>query len=112
MKKILLFLFLALPIALALPATDTATQPASDVETFLISSEADIAELGLPESCAFEGLGPDCLYKCNLCPPTAQRCSLVCTWVGNCHKDCVQHEVCRYGYKWSEKACRCLPDRS
>jgi hypothetical protein len=54
--------------------------------------------------------GPDCSYKCVVCPPTAQRCNLRCTFVGNCHSDCGFVDVCDDGFKWFESACRCLPD--
>lgn len=53
----------------------------------------------------------ECKYKCTLCPPNAKRCNLVCTWVGKCDSRCGFIEVCNDGFAWSERACRCVPER-
>jgi hypothetical protein len=51
-----------------------------------------------------------CTVRCTPCPPTAQRCNIMCVNVGNCHAGCPTFEYCSPGYKWSEPACRCIPD--
>lgn len=109
MRKPIILVLLMIAAALASACADGDTVPTSPESDF---DAPAVESLPFLEDVVPAG-ALECTYKCIDClPPSAPACEFLCVYIGKCESRCTGFEVCSEGFVWSEKACRCLPERT